>query len=113
MKSLVACPQTRPGRQRGGGEEVYVHVTQALAVDPMAINKRKHFIGLGDRCHWQIVQQLEHKCAVRKAAAGDFTHDERMGQYACVVEQIPKSSVAPAQVVHPDGGVDKDQGLDD
>jgi|KBSMisStandDraft_5_1062788.scaffolds.fasta_scaffold04491_6 hypothetical protein len=90
---------------------MYVHVPKALAVDPMAIDEPKYLIGFSNRCHRQIVQQLEHECTVRKAAAGDFAQDKGVDQYACVVEKIPKSCVAPAQVVDPNRGINEDQGF--
>ena len=76
---------------------------------PVAIDERECLFRLGDRRRWEIAQQLEHDCTVRKAAASDFTHDERMGEYARILEQRPQPRVAAARVVDPNRRVNEDQ----
>jgi hypothetical protein len=113
MEPLVARPQPGIGGQRDGRQQVYVHVSQAFAMNPMAVDECQYFFRLGDRCHWKMAQQVEHHRTVRKTAASDLADHERMGKHARVLEQRAQARVAATQVVDPDGRVDEDQDFGD
>ena len=55
------------------------------------------FAALSDATRRGVLEQLDHQRTVRKAAASDFTHHERVGEYACILEQRPEPRISAAQ----------------
>jgi len=51
---------------------------------------------------WKGTEQTENPIAFGQVAARQFSDDERMTEYACVVQQTGKAVVAASQMINPD-----------
>ena len=60
------------------------------------------FLVLGEGHPWESTEQAENPVASGKVTARQFSDDERMTEYACVVQQTGKAVVAASQMVDPD-----------
>ena len=60
------------------------------------------FFVLGEGHLWESTEQAENAVAFGQVAARQFSDDERMTEYACVVQQTGKTVVAASQMVDPD-----------
>ena len=110
VQPAVARPQPGAAGERCGHQQVHVHVSNALAVQLVAVDVAENLVGFGHRGHWEILQQLQAGSTGFQAATGDLTHHERMPDDGASFEQGCKPGVARAQVFDPHRGVDEDQG---
>ena len=113
VQPAVARPQPGAAGERCGHQQVHVHVSDALAVQLVAVDVAENLVGFGHRGHWEILQQLQAGSTGFQAATGDLTHHERMPDDGASFEQGCKPGVARAQVFDPHRGVDEDQGVSD
>jgi len=60
------------------------------------------FLVLGKGHPWERTEQAENPVAFGKVAARQFSDDERMTEYACVVQQTGEAVVTASQMVDPD-----------
>ena len=86
-----------------------VDVSDAFAVEVVALDIAKNLIGFCNYCHRQLLEQLQSQCAIRQSAAGNLTHDKRVNDHCAPFQQIDKLSISTAKMVDPHRGVDQDQ----
>lgn len=87
LQTLVARPQRGASAQRGGGKQVHIDVTDAIAMQCMAANKAQDLTVSHHHCRWLALQQRQHRVAVHQVAAGEFAHHECMHQHLGLQQQ--------------------------
>ena len=60
------------------------------------------FFMLGEGHPWESTEQSENAAAFGKVSARQFSDDERVTEYACVVQQTGEAVVTASQMVDPD-----------
>ena len=78
-----------------------IHVTDAFAMEVVALNIAKNLIGICNYCHRQVLEQLQGQCAIRQAAAGNLTHDKWVHDHSIPFQQIDKLGISTAKMVDP------------
>jgi hypothetical protein len=74
----------------------------------MALDEAHHLFSGRDLGVRQVQECGQNHLALPHLTQGDFTDDERMDRHATAVQEFDERGVVPAQVVDPDGGVDRD-----
>jgi len=67
---------------------VNVDVTDAFAMETMALDVAKNLCGFRNCRHRQVLEQIQRQRAIRQAAAGNLTYDEWMHDYCVTLKQI-------------------------
>ena len=65
-----------------------IDVTDALAMETVALDVAKNLTGLRNDRHRQVLEQVQCRCAIRQTAAGNLTHDEWMHDHGIAFKQI-------------------------
>ena len=107
-QSFVACPEFC-SVQGCGSQQVSVDITDAFAVETMALDVTKNLGGFRDRRHRQVLEQVQRQRAIRQAAAGNFTYDEWVHDYCVTFKQIGQPHISGAKMVNPHRCVDENQ----
>jgi hypothetical protein len=78
--------------------------------EAVALNKRQHLIVAAHRHTWQALKQQQYFRAAMQRAARQFANDERVAFNFFPAEQGTQRRVAPAEMIHPDRGINQHDG---
>jgi hypothetical protein len=85
-----------------GSEQMNVYIPYAATIKLARADESHDFVVFSDGHRAQLLKQFKRRFAVRKVAAGELTHDERMHYDVAATETLAKLRPAPAKVVNPD-----------
>jgi hypothetical protein len=77
----------------------------------MGRDEIQYFLMIHERHRRQRVKQAHHLCSPGQVAAGQFANYERMNMDLRCLEQIRQPNVPSAEMVYPDGCIDKHAAL--
>lgn len=84
-----------------------VNPTNAAAHQAVAVDKCQHFIVATLGQTGQVLKQGQYFGAATQRAARQFANDERVAFDFCAIQQNAEITVAPAEVVDPNGSINQ------
>ncbi len=88
---------------------MYIDPTEALIHKAMPFDERHGFLIFHDSRRWQLPKQLQNLGAPAEGTTCQFADDKRVTLNFGALQKRNQPDVAPAQMLHPDRGVDQYQ----
>ncbi len=108
QQSLVASPEFC-SVQGCGSQQVHVDVTDAYAMETMALDVAKNLGGFSNCRHRQVLEQVQRQRAIRQAAAGNLSDDEWMHDHCVIFKQLGQTHISDSKMINPHRCVDQNQ----
>jgi hypothetical protein len=86
-----------------------IEPAQSFGVQLVAVDDAHRFVMTSDRRLRKHGQQGEYLDSVLQAATGQLTDDKRVTEDPTLQQECLEFSIAPAEVIDPDGGIDEYQ----
>jgi hypothetical protein len=90
---------------------MYIDPANTPTHKAMALNERHHLLILHDRQGWQSPEQLQDLRAPVYGTTCQFVNNKRMALNFGTMKKRDEPELAMAQMLHPDGGINKHQRL--
>ncbi len=96
MKPLVIRPEASVRSQKGGAEQMQVHISDTSTEEPLSFEEFEHLLMRRRHGLRKLAQRLQREVAARQVPDGDLSKDERVTQHPALLEQIRELRIAVA-----------------